>query len=127
MKLRLIPSFAPNPRLAIILLQSSLVFCFAYAAITAFTDPEIWLGFIPAFVPETLRKPSLDAFSVIQLILAAWILSGQWLRYAALASGLVLVAITVTDLSLLPVTFRDFGLAAGAFALALIVRPGRRQ
>ena len=101
-------------------LQVALAFVFTYAAISAFTTPAAWLGFIPSYVPTQYAKPSLDFFGVIQLVLAAWLLTGQWLRYSAAASALLITALTLSNLSSLVVTFRDVGLALAAVALALI-------
>lgn len=118
-------SFTPaqmrrRPELASWLIRIALIFVFTYAAISAFVTPDAWLGFIPSFVPTNLAKFSLDSFGVIQLALAAWLLSGIYLRLAALASGLVILALTLTNLASLTVTFRDVGLALAAFALALL-------
>ena len=101
-------------------LRLALGFVFCYAAISSFVTPEAWLGFIPSYVPANLAKPSLDFFSVVQLGLVAWLAWGRWLRYSALAAGLLLAALTLANLASLVITFRDIGLALAAFALALL-------
>ena len=116
------PHLSASQRLnyAIWLLRLALAFVFAYAAISALVNPGFWLGFIPPFVPATLAKPSLDVFSFVQLVLAAWLLWGKWLRYAAGLSCLLLTALTLTNLSSLIITFRDVGLILAAASLALL-------
>jgi hypothetical protein len=116
-------SQAPSPsrlQTAKLLLRCGIAFVFVYAAISSFVTPSAWLGFIPGFVPTALAKLSLEAFSVIQVALAAWLASGLYLRYAALASGLIITVLTLSNLASLVVTFRDIGLALAAFALAAL-------
>jgi hypothetical protein len=117
----------PNPtarpthiEMAKLLLRVGIAFVFVYAALSSYITPSAWLGFIPSFVPSGLAKPSLDLFSIVQVGLAAWLVSGLYLRYAALASALTITALTLTNLSSLVVTFRDVGLALAAFALAAL-------
>jgi uncharacterized protein with PQ loop repeat len=112
--------YGPRPQLAAWFLRTALIFVFTYAAISAFVTPNAWLGFIPSFVPENMARLSLDSFGIIQLALAAWLLSGLYLRLAALTSGIVILALTLTNLSSPVVTFRDVGLALTAFALAIL-------
>jgi uncharacterized membrane protein len=113
---------SPSRRLhyALWLLRAGLAFVFAYAAISAFVTPDAWLGFIPSYVPTAFAKPSLDFFSVVQLVLAVWLLWGRWLRYAAAAAALLIIALTLSNLASLVITFRDIGLALAATALALL-------
>jgi uncharacterized membrane protein len=103
-----------------VLLRLGLAFVFAFAAISSFLMPEAWLGFIPTFVPVALAKPSLDFFSVVQLVLVVWLLWGKWLKYSAAAGSLLLLALTLANLSSFVITFRDIGLAVMAAALAII-------
>lgn len=103
------------------LLRIGLIFVFLYAIIDSFVHPGAWLGFIPDFAAKFADpKLLLDTFSGVQLILVIWLASGKYLRYAAFAAGLTITAITLSNVSLLPVTFRDVGLALAAFALGFI-------
>ena len=67
----------------------------------------------------------LQIFSAGEVLLALWIISGWRLYLAALISMLALLGITVTNLAVLDVTFRDVGLAAAALALAFLTMPKR--
>ena len=110
----------PNLLYARWLLRIALAFAFGYAAISAFLIPQAWIDFIPSYVPEQVKMPSLDMFSVIQLVVAAWLLSGWRQRTAALVSGVLITALTLANVSAFLVTFRDVSLALAAFALILI-------
>jgi len=85
-----------------------------------------WIGYFPhfirGFIPDMLM---LQIFSAGEVLLALWIISGWRLYLAALISMLALLGITVTNLAVLDVTFRDVGLAAAALALAFLTMPKR--
>ncbi len=101
-----------------LLLRVGLAFCFLYAAVFSFKNPGEWIGFVPQFTTKFVAADvSLKLISTIQIALAAWLLWGKWLRYAAALALLLLVGIVVFNLNLLVITFRDIGLAFMALAL----------
>lgn len=103
------------------LLRIALATMFLYAAISSFLQPSEWLGYLPSFVQAIFDgELVLKLFSVVEIALAAWLLSGVYTRYAALVAGVMLLGITVSNFSLLAISFRDIGLALAAFALALL-------
>lgn len=110
----------------IILLRLGLAFVFAYAGLGVLIAPENWLGYIPLFVKNILGGYTdvfLSLHAVFELILAAWLLWGKWIRWAALIAFLDLLAITVFNLSLIDIVFRDVGLAFAALALYFLRKP----
>lgn len=101
------------------LLRAGLAFVFAYAGVASLQHPLEWIGYLPAFMTQHVAATTLiKFFAVYELALAAWLLSGKYLRYAGLLAGLTLLGIVVTDSSQFIVTFRDVGLACMALALA---------
>lgn len=108
--------FAP----ANLILRVGLAFVFLYPAINAYFEPYTWIGYFPPFtrgyVDEFLM---LHVFGVVEIVIALWLLSGWKVFYPALVAGVMLVAIVVTNTSDFPILFRDLGLAAAAFHLAL--------
>lgn len=105
-----------KPRL---LLQIGLAFVFLYAAIASFVNPNEWIGYLPPFMTKIVEpKMALDFFSVLQIGLAGWLLSGVYVRWAALASAAMLGGIIVFNLQLFDIAFRDVGLLLAALALA---------
>ncbi|MEM4366469.1 MAG: hypothetical protein QXN46_02665, partial [Candidatus Woesearchaeota archaeon] len=82
--------------LAKVLLRLSLAFSFVYAAIASFLQPTAWLGFFPKVLTAIIpAKLLLELFSVYELLLAGWLLSGKKAAYAALFSALTLAGIVL--------------------------------
>jgi len=108
---------------AALVLRLGLAFIFAYAGIASFLSPLEWTGYLPSFVgalvPATL---AVQLMAFVEVVLAVWLVSGVYLFYASIASTVLLAGITVANLGLLVITFRDVGLVAAALALTLLMR-----
>lgn len=108
-------------------LRLGIAFIFLYPAFAAFKTPTDWIGFFPPsllnflgkFAPETYF---LHAFSVGEIIIGAWLLSGWKTTHAAVLAMLVLAVITLANLSMIDIVFRDVGLALAALALAFLAQ-----
>jgi len=101
------------------LLRIGLVLVFAYAAVASLLQPLEWAGYLPTFLTGVVAGGTLiKIFAVYELVLAAWLLSGKYSRYAALLCAVTLAGIVATNLSQLVTTFRDVGLVFAALALA---------
>lgn len=112
---------------ALFLLRCALAFSFAYAAVQSFREPQNWIGWFPPFMlalspftPDT----TLALFSVVELALAALLLSGKWGVPVAIVSGAMLLGIAMFNLGAIDIVFRDIALALAAFALAVLERRG---
>lgn len=101
-----------------LLLRTALAFVFLYAAISSFISPNDWIGYMPRFmrgiVPDQLL---LCGFSLVEIGLSLWLLSGIYVKYAALLAAAMMIGIVVLNPLLLPITFRDVGLFIAALAL----------
>jgi len=101
-----------------LILRIALAFVFLYASISSFVSPSDWIGYMPKFmrgiVPDQLL---LAGFSIYELGLALWLLSGLYAKYAALLTAATLAGIVALNPALLPITFRDVGLMIAAVAL----------
>lgn len=103
------------------LLRGGLAFVFLYAAIASFRSPAKWAGFLPAFLTKVIVGTTLiKLFAVYELVLAGWLLSGKFVKYAAVLSALTLLGIVATNPSQLVITFRDIGLLFMAAALYFV-------
>jgi uncharacterized membrane protein YphA (DoxX/SURF4 family) len=101
-----------------LLLRVGLAFVFAYAAISAFREPAAWVSFVPGFVAHFIQAGTfLHLFSVFELLLAAALLAGKFVKYSAALATLSLAGLLVFNLNSLIVTFRDVGLTFMAAAL----------
>jgi uncharacterized membrane protein YphA (DoxX/SURF4 family) len=102
-----------------LLLRIGLASVFIYAAVSSTLDPREWVGYLPSLATDHIQAETLlKLFSVYELVLAGWLLSGIYVRYAALLCAATLLGITVTNFSLFAISFRDIGLAFAALALA---------
>jgi uncharacterized membrane protein YphA (DoxX/SURF4 family) len=117
--LKTLRNLLDKPGLPALLLRVSLAVIFLYAAASSFANPREWIGYLPGVLVE--RFPAellLKGFSVFELLLAAWLLSGVYTRYAALLAAATLGGIVVTNFELFMITFRDIALIFAALALA---------
>lgn len=108
-----------NQKTVDILLRLSLVSVFLYAAIAATIHPQNWIWYIPQSIRDVLPgQLLLTGFSLYQVLLSIWILSGRKTFYAALLASLTLVGIIAVNFSALDIIFRDFAILFAALALA---------
>ncbi|HSX15247.1 MAG TPA: DoxX family membrane protein [Candidatus Saccharimonadales bacterium] len=110
-----------NPRLAVWGLRLGLAFVFAYAGVDTLREPLAWSGYLPHFLTSGAQLGTVETmmrlFAVFELGLAAWLVAGVYLRYAALVAAGLLGGIVVFNPDTLIVTFRDVGLCLMAVAL----------
>jgi hypothetical protein len=100
------------------ILRAALAFVFSYAAISALAVPDAWIGYLPHFLGSFVHLDKLlTVFGVGELVLALWLLSGKWSKWAALFAFFALAGIVLANLAAMFVTFRDIGLAVAALAL----------
>jgi uncharacterized membrane protein YphA (DoxX/SURF4 family) len=110
-----------KPGLPGLLLRIGLAIVFMYAAISAFITPKEWIGYLPSVLTNHLPAETvLHIFSTCELLLAAWLLSGIYTKYAALVCAAMLAGITFTNFDLFAISFRDIGLMFAALALAAL-------
>jgi len=110
-----------HSNVAALFLRVGLAIVFLYAAVSSFISPNEWIGYLPGFLRDILPVTvTLGIFSIIELLLAAWLLSGVYVRFAAVVAAAMLLGIIVSNISLLPISFRDIGLLFAALALAFM-------
>lgn len=110
-----------HKNLSVILLRLALAIMFGYAAVSSFLSPDEWVGFLPPLLTDFVdAKLLLHVFSVYELGLVVWLLSGMYIRYAALLCAVTLAGIVVSNFGLFAISFRDMGLALAALALAVL-------
>jgi uncharacterized membrane protein YphA (DoxX/SURF4 family) len=110
-----------NPKNARLALQVALAFVFLYAAYSSWTKPDDWTIYVPTFMVGSLSALTvLKLLAAYELVLGLWLLSGRYLKYAALLSLLTLAGIVVLTPSQFLTTFRDVGLALAAVALLFL-------
>ena len=112
---------ANRVKLAQLILRLGLIIVFLYAAIGSFTNPNDWIGYLPPFATKFVPPDLLlKIFSAYELLLALWLISGKFMRYAGAIAALTMLGIIASDAKLFAITFRDVAIATGAVALAVL-------
>lgn len=112
-----------NERIATFFLQGGLAFVLFYAAISSLYEPNAWVSYIPAFTTAIIpASTSLVMVSFFQIVLAVWLLSGFYMRYAALVTIALIGGLVVFNFDSFIVTFRDVGLILAACALFFLAK-----
>jgi hypothetical protein len=108
---------------AVVILRWGLAFVFFYAAVVSLLSPQEWLGYLPGWLASNgWSGLLLSVFSIYQIILAALLFSGRKIYLASILSVATLAAITISNLGILAITFRDVGLTMSALALFELVK-----
>lgn len=99
-------------------LRIGLAIVFLYAGVESLRQPATWEAYLPTFMTKAVSASVLiKFFAVYELVLAAWLLTGKYVKHVAALSALTLAGIVATNPSQLLTTFRDIGLAFMAVAL----------
>lgn len=108
-------------RIVSLLLRFGLASVFAYAGVAAFLQPSAWVGYFPSFLRDMIPEGTLlPLFSIAELILAVWLVSGKYVFLAGTISAAMMLGILVFNPALLDITFRDIGLFFASIALAYL-------
>lgn len=101
-----------------LLLRGGLAIIFLYASISSFKNPQDWVGYLPQIAKAHVSASTLlHIFSVYEILLAIWLLSGKYTKYAAMLSAATLSGIVLSNFSLFAITFRDIALIFASLAL----------
>lgn len=107
-----------------LLLRLAIALAFLYPPFDAISNPNAWLGFFP---PAMLQFASahgisgmtlLMLWSVVEVVIAAWVLSGKRIFLPSAAATLFLILIVVFNIPLMEIVFRDIALALVSATLA---------
>ena len=105
--------------LALFFLRVAIASVFAYAAVSSFITPDNWIGYFPPFLRHVIpQNMLLTSFSIYELALALWLLSGKFTFFAAIFAILTLSGIVVFNFTQLDILFRDFAIILSAVSLA---------
>lgn len=93
-----------NPKAVNFLLRISIASVFIYAAVFSTLRPEDWIGYIPQAARNIFPAQFLlKGFSLYQIILSLWILSGKKTFYAATLASVTLIGIIIANFTLLDI------------------------
>jgi len=110
-----------NKSLVSFFLRLALASVFLYAAIASFLTPTDWIGFLPQWMKNIVPGNTLlFIFSVYEILLSLWLLSGKKTIYPAVLSAITLLLIIITNISQLDILFRDIAIFFTAIALIFL-------
>ncbi len=119
--LKMLNKILDRPGLPALFLRLGLALILLYAAVSSFVSPNDWVGYLPGTLTDRFSADVLlKIFSVYELLLAGWLLSGVYTRYAALLVAATLGGIVVTNFELFMITFRDMALILACLSLAAL-------
>jgi len=102
-----------------ILLRIAVAFAFLYPPFDASMHPQAWISFFPAFMRGIVPDPLLlFGWGVLEVVIAAWILSGKKIFLPSAAAAILLCLIVLFNFSLIEIVFRDITIALTAATLA---------
>ena len=113
-----------SEKIAKFLLRVGLAFVFSYAAIKMYFSPNNFLNYIPQFVSSILTLSQfLLILGVYELILTVWLLSGWKVYIAAIIAAVFLASVTILNIDMFYVLFRNVSICLSALALAILEWP----
>ena len=110
-----------NKYLVSFFLRLGLAAVFLYAAISSFLTPTNWIGFLPVWLRNIIPGMTLLViFSIYEIILSLWLLSGKKIYYASILSAFTLFLIIIFNMTSLDILFRDLAIFFSAISLAIL-------
>ena len=110
-----------NEQFISFLLRAGLAVVFLYAAVASFLDPNSWIGFLPQFLRNIVpANILLILFSIYEIILGLWLLSGKKIYPAAILAIITMASIVIFNMGALDIVFRDVAILFAALALAVL-------
>lgn len=110
-----------------LVLRIGLAFAFLYPPISAFLDPNSWIGYFPQFMRNITPSDAflLNSFGIFEIVIAFWILWGKKILYPLYTAIILLLSIVIFNWNQLDVLFRDLSMIAIAVALIYLHRKSK--
>lgn len=103
-----------------LLLRAGIGLPLFYVALSSFLTPDAWIGFLPRWAGHIIRAETLlVVFSLYEIVLGLWLLSGKWILASAFLSFCTIAGIVIQNIGALDIVFRDVSMLF--IALSLIV------
>lgn len=113
------PLTLPLPGL---LMRLAVAFAFIYPAVSAWFDPDSWIGYFPDFVLDLAGSNAallLHGWGILEILLALWVLFGVRVYIPSIIMAVALMAVVIVNPGQFPILFRDVSIALAALSLAL--------
>lgn len=104
-----------------LLLRIGVSFAIIYPAVSAYFNPDAWIGYFPDFVFSFISELFLlYIFGVVMIIIGFWILSGKKIFIPSIIATITLTSIVLFNISQIDILFRDISIAIMSFSLVLL-------
>jgi uncharacterized membrane protein YphA (DoxX/SURF4 family) len=115
-----------SDRLSSLLIRLGLAFVFLYAAVFMTFAPEKYIVYFPDFMRELVPGYTLlHVFAAFEVILSVFLIIGKFTFVTAIISFLTMLALTVVNLDMFSVLFRNVSIILSALALAIQTRKSK--
>src|SRR5579864_8086364 len=103
-----------------LVIQSGIAFAFLFAAVAAFLDPFTWIQYFPGFLRDHFGDETIiRLFSLSEIVLALWILSGKKIFISSLVAAFYFLLIVISNLFYFSIVFSNVSLLLVSFSLAV--------
>lgn len=117
---------ANQQKIAWLIVRLGVAFCFIYAAVAGYLDPESWIGWFPKFMRDMIPELILlKIWGVYEFITGVWILSGKKIFIPSVLASLSLAGLILANFSAMDVIFRDVTILFSTIALAVESFPNK--
>ena len=107
-------------------LRFGLAFVFVYAGISAFINPQNWIGFVPTFIGNFITRGFvLMGFSILEIILGIGLLFNYKTYYLSIISMIFLGVIMLPNTLILDIIFRDVAIFLMALTLMVLSKKNK--
>lgn len=110
-----------NDKLAKCLLRFGLAFVLVYAAFEVYNNPTNFLKYVPKIILDIVPIDLfLVGFGIIEIILAAWLLSGWKGQIPSMLSFFMMAGIIAFNMEHFHILFRNVAIGFGCLALVAL-------
>ena len=111
-------------KLTLLILRVGVAFVFVYAAVSAYLDPDSWIGYFPTFLQGVVSDSLLlNSWGLVEIILAVWLISTKKPYIPSVLMTVALFGLIVSNLGALPIIFRDVAIMTTTLALSIWYHP----
>lgn len=108
----------PPKNITSLILRLGLAFVFTYAALFVSINASTGEHYVPVFVGQIIPiQTFLSLFTIYEILLSVWLLSGKFVKYAGLIAALTIFSITAFNIADFHTLFRNVCIFATAVAL----------
>ena len=112
-----------NIRLVSFIFRMGVASAYLYAGIGSLIDADSWMGFLPKILRASqFSGLILLLFSIYEIALCVWLISGKKGYLANLLSSLTMFVIIITNLSVLDIVFRDIPILFSSIGLMILYK-----